>query len=63
MGKIGDALERLWYGGYTAAEYADLQRRYIAKVAEQAIADSLDRLIAEDEAGEGEDEQEGEADA
>lgn len=50
--------------GYTAAERAEIQRRYIDWRIEQVIVGSLERITAEDESGDGDQdtsEQEGEA--
>lgn len=57
-----DRIEKL-LTGYTAAERAEIQRRYIDWRIEQVIVGSLERITAEDEAVAGEQdtsEQEGE---
>ncbi len=48
MNRLTDRLERLLFG-YTSAERADIQRRYIDWRVEQVIVGSLERLTAEDE--------------
>ncbi|HEX6819547.1 MAG TPA: hypothetical protein VF120_14310 [Ktedonobacterales bacterium] len=49
MNRLTACLARLLFG-YTTAERAEIQRRYIDWRIEQVIVGSLERLTAEDEA-------------